>query len=330
MKKFISIFIILIVLSLVLCASASAATERIVTISEDYNELYFNGSTYIRRDTSMLSYDNSFKYNSDEYGSYYTDCPMPVNYNGQYTIKLTDKQHKEIDMVEIFDVNTKETIFTVIIYFKDGSELHIDFLREDLVEEYDKITNGNVDKFTIDFMWPDGNAILLDKEDFYIGNKTTIDQYECEEEFPVSADSVKGGFDAEIGSIYVKNDNYFFYSYIDAGFKSLDDFIENSDSKIKVIKLTDEDIINEIEIGIEKYYEDDYGYLYNDELTEFVSKIFFIIVFAIVPAVVFVASLILAVKSKKSLYKRLLFATGGISLAVIVTFVYIAFTLFNT
>ena len=102
------------------------------------------------------------------------------------------------------------------------------------------------------------------------------------------------------------------------------------DDEIEVVRLTDEKLLGEIKICEEKYYDYEYGYLENDKFTDTVSKIFFIIVFAIAPAVVFVVSLILAIKSKKSLYKKLLFATCGISVAEIVTFIYIAFTLFNT
>lgn len=331
MKKYISVSIILIVLSIALCVPALASTERIVTLSDDYMELYYNGMTYVRADASMLHYDiysdETDKY--EEYGSYYAECPYPSNYNGLYTIKLSDKQHSEINLVEIIDVNDAETIFYIIIHFNDGSELHIDFLAEKFIDEYRRITSGNTDKFVIDFMWPEGNIAILNKENYYIGNEVTIDAYEYDEEFPVYASSTKGGFEAEVGYIYAVSGRYYFYSFIDAGIKNGDEFYEILENKMKVIELTDKDTISRIEVGVDKYYNDDYGYLYNDELTETVSKIFFIIVFAIAPAVVCIVTLILALKSKKALYKKLLFATCGISILEIVTFIYIAFTLFN-
>ena len=331
MKKYISLFIILIVLSLTLCLPALASTERIITISEDYMELYYNGTTYVRTDTSMLHYDiysdGMEKY--DEFGSYYYACPPPSNHNELYTIKLTDKQHSEINLVEITDVNDAETIFLIIIHFKDGSELHIDFLSEKFIDEYRRITSGNADKFVIDFMWPYGNVAILDKEKYYIGNEVIIDAYEYDEEFPVYANSEAGGFESEVGYIYAVSENYYFYSFIDSEIKNADEYIENMNEKIQVIELTDKDTISQIEIGINKYYNDEYGYLYNDELTETISKIFFILIFAIMPAVICVVTFILALKSKKALYKKLLFATCGISILEIVTFIYIAFTLFN-
>lgn len=343
MKKYISVFIMLIALSFALCVPASASTEKVVTLSEDYKELYFLGSTYVRVDTSMLDFMDYEQYIIDSYeenvdneeyveesiaGVYsYT---ASINYDNFYTIKLTDKQHEEVKMVEVYNSNHDETLFFITIYFYDGSELNIDFIREDLVDEYNKLINGETDNYTIDFVWPDDNKISVDNEKFYIGNKTKIDAWEYDGEYYVYADSSIDSFNAEIGLIFSKDKTYYLYSFIDSDIKSTDEFWEFGDTEIEVIELTDKELIEKIKIGEEKYLEDDYGYLYNDELTEAVSKIFFVLVFALVPAVVFVASLILAIKSKKALYKKLLFATCGISVAVIVTFIYIAFTLFNT
>ncbi len=335
MKKYISLFITLIVLSLVLSVSTSAVTvEKTVTFSEDYKNLYFNGSTYIRVDTDMLyyiSYDQSI---TDDYtksfGAYYVECPpLPVNYENYYTIKLTDEQHKEIEMIEIDDVSQTENIFIVTIYFLDGSEFYIGFLREDLLEEYNELVNGNSPKYTIDFMWPDGNEATIEKEKFFIGKKTKIDIWDYDEEFYVYAKSEKCGFDAEIGVLHSKDGKYYFFDYNDLGIKSDEELTNIGNYEIEAVELTDKEMLENIQAGEEKYYEDDYGYIYNDELTERVSKIFYTILFAVFPAIIFIVSLILAIKSKKALYKKLLFATCGISIAEIITFIYIAFTLFN-
>ncbi len=333
MKKYISIFITLIVLSLVLCIPASAITvEKVVTLSEDYKNLYFSGSTYVRKDTDMLYYESYFEstdYNHSDYNSY-VDCPIPTSYDKYYTIKLTENQHKEIDMIEITNVNHDETVFVLYIYFLDGAELQVDFLKEDLVDEYNRTTQGNVDEFTIDFFWPEDNKAVVTKEKLYKGNKTVIDIWDYEEEFLVYAKASTGSFEAEIGSLFVNEGKYYFYSFIDGDINSEEELLNSDDVSAEVIELTDKDIIETIELGVEKYYEDDYGYVYNDELTETVSIIFFTFVFAVVPAVVFIVSLIFAVKSKKKLYKKLLLASCGISLAEIATFIYIAFTLFKS
>lgn len=318
MKKSISLLIAVLVISFSLCIPSFASDKNIITLSEDYKNLYFDGFTYLRADASMIFYD-MYDDGSDDvhYGSYYANCPVPTDYNGHYSIKLSENQSIEIESVVISDVSYKETIFLITIYFNDGSELQIDFLREDLIDEYNRITSGNTDTYIIDFMWPEGNEISVDREKLYIGNKIKMSSWEYEEEFSVYANSPTGGFKAELGMIFSINDEYYFHYY-------------NSNDEIDAIKLTDEEILNAIETGVEKYYNDDYGYIYNYKLTEVISKIFFIFIFAFVPAIVFIVSIIYAVKSKKVLYKKLLFATSGISVAGIITFIYIAFTLFNT
>ncbi len=338
MKKYLVLFISVIIISLSLCIPSFASDKRVVTLSDDYKYLYYDGSTYTRADTSMLRFTDTvtYMYNSKENIGYdqgkevpvYTDTAF-VDYNSYYTVSLTDKQHNEVKMVDITNSSQDETLFYVSIYFYDGSELYIDFIREDLIVEYEKSVNGDVDNYYIDFLWPNENRISVDRDELFSGKKTKINVWDYEYDYQVYADPTTGSFDAEIGMILKIDDSYYFYSFIDSDVKSSADFWNVNDEKIEVVKLDDKSIIEKIKIGEEKREEDEYGYLYNNELTETVSKIFFIIIFAIAPGIICVISFILALKSKKSLYKKLLFATSGISVAEIITFIYIAFTLFN-
>lgn len=338
MKKYLVLFISFIILSLSLCIPSFAANKRVVTLSDDYKYMYYDGSTYTRADTSMLSFTTLDTYMTSSEEVYESDevKEIPVNtvtefvdYGSYYTVKLTDTQREEAKAVEITNSSYDESLFFVTVYFKDGSELYIDFLRDDLIDEYNKVINGNTDEYYIDFLWPEGNIISINKEKLTIGKKLKINAWDYEDDYEVYTYSSTGSFDAEIGLI-LKNDNsYYFYSFIDSDVKSANEFWELGDERIEVIELTDDELHNKIKIGEEKRQEDNFGYLYNDELKEAVAKIFFVLVFAVIPAVVFISSLILAVKSKKLLYKKLLFATCGISIAEIITFIYIAFTLFN-
>lgn len=339
MKKYSVLFISVIILSLSLCIPSFASNKRVITLSDDYKYMYYNGETYTRADTSMLSfterdlyetekYENEIEYNEENSDILYS-YTAPVNYEAYYTTRLTDEQHKEIKMVEITNVSHDETLFFVSVYFKDGSELYIDFIRGDLIDEYNKLITGNADEYYIDFSWPDGNIISVKKDELFSGKETKINTWDSEYDYLVYANSATESFDAEIGIILKIEDDYYLYSFIDSEIKSSLYFWELGDDEVKVIKLDNESIIEKIKLGEERRQEDEFGYLYNDELTETVSKIFFILVFAIAPAVICVACFILALKSKKSLYKKLLFTTSGISVAEIIIFIYIAFTLFN-
>ncbi len=343
MKKYLVLFISVIILSLSLCIPSFASNIRVITLSDDYKYMYYNGATYTRADTTMLSFTNLDTYMTSSEENYSEETyasdevkEIPVNtvtefvdYGSYYTVKLTDTQREEVKTVEITNSSYDETLFFVTVYFKDGSELYIDFIREDLIDEYNKLINGNADEYYIDFSWPEGNIISINKDALFSGKETKISSWAVAYDYLVFADSATGSFDAEIGMILTVEDSYYFCSFIDSDIKSSLYFWELGDEKVKVIKLDDETIIEKIKLGEERRQEDEFGYLYNDELTEFVSKIFFIIVFAIVPAIVLVGSLILAIKSKKGLYKKLLLATSGLSLALLATFIYIAFTLFN-
>lgn len=330
MKKYLTLLIVVITLSFSLCIPSFASAQKVITLSEDYKYMYFDGSTYTRVDASMLSFNEEQivykyveKYDED---SLYTEF-----HNTVYEIELTDIQKEEIKKIGVENNNQDETLFFITIYFVDGSELYIDFIREDMLDEYEKAISGNTEKYTVDFMWPEGNKFQVNKEKLFKGNKRKVDvlQYESHR---VYSNLSTNSFSAYAGLIFSDQENYYFFSFIDSNLKTEDEFLEQSyyGEKTEVIELTDEELIENLKTCEQKYFEDDYGYLYNKEFTETVSKIFFVLIFAIAPAVVFVGSLILAIKSKKALYKKLLFVTSGISLAVIVTFIYIAFTLFNT
>ncbi len=340
MKKYLVLFISFIILLLSLCIPSFAANKRVITLSDDYEYMYYNGYTYTRADASMLRFidrdlfefeesenaTDSIVEDSDGIYSY----TAYDNYQNYYKIKLNKEQNKAVKMVEVTNCSHDEEIFFIIIYFNDGSELHIDFICENSIDDYNKVISGNTKEYHVDFLWPDNNTISAKKDEFFTGSKTTINAWDYEYDYPVYASTPTESFDAEIGIILKLEGSYYFYSFIESNIKSSLDFYNMPENqKIKVIKLSDTDIIEKIKIGEEKRQEDNFGYLYNDELKEAVAKIFFALVFAIVPAVVSVATFILALKSKKALYKRLLFATCGISVAEIITFIYIAFTLFN-
>lgn len=334
MKKCFTLFFTFIILSFTLSVPSFATEKKVITLSDDYKYMYFDGSTYTRVDASMLNFIDGNQYELDSYEDteVYSDDGIVVNtyeYDYMYDIRLNDKQQKEVKKTEIFNFNHDESIFFIEISFYDGSELFIDFIKEDLVEEYNKLITGNTDEYYIDFMWPEDNIISVDKEKFLIGNETKINTWDYEYDYTVYADSETGSFGADIGIILKFKGSYYFYGFMDSDIKSVNDFWELEDEKIDVIELTDDELLKKIKIGEENRQEDDFGYLYNEQLIENVSIVFFVLVFAIAPLAVFVGSLILALKSKKTLYKKLLLATCGISIATIITFIYLAFRLFN-
>ena len=333
MKKYFALIITVVILSLTLFVPAFAASKKVIKLSDDYKEMYFGGNTYTRIDASMLHYGDDYEAIVDYYedDGYYDDAlTVTAGYDSFYTTVLTEEQHKEVKMVEILSTNQNETIFLIRIDFYDGAELFIDFIREDMIDEYNKVRNGDTDKYYIDFRYPEGNSVYLKKEIYFTGDKTKVDFWDYDDEFNVYAASPSGSFDVEIGVVFkIESDDYF-GSYIESGTNSFDEWFDySSDKKVDAIKITNEEALEAIKIAEEMYLDDEFGFLFNDELTESVAKIFYTLVFAIFPLAVAVTTLVLAIKSKKSLYKKLLLATSGLSLASLAVFIYIAFTLFN-
>ena len=335
MKKYFALIITIVILSLSLLVPSLAADKKVIRLSEDYKKLYFSGNTYTRVDASMLKFNQSASEVVDTYDETVDDVYIydaetaPADYNSIYKTKLTEAQHKEVKSVEIYNTNHDETLFFIEIDFFDGSILYVDFIREDLVDEYLKVINGETEEYYVDFTWPEGNIITADREKFYIGKEKLVCFWECTLDVTVYADSTTGSFDSEIGTILKFDGKYCFFSFVNSSIKSTDELWEYKDLKIEVIELSDEELLAQLNEGEQKYLDDDYGYLFDDELQETVARIFFVIAFALIPLAIFVLTLILGIKAKKGVYKKLLLVTSGLSLASLAVFVYIAFTLFN-
>ena len=328
MKKYLAIIITAVLLSLSLCAPALAAEIKELTLSEDYKELYFQDATYVRVDADMLSYDGVSLFEDTDY---YEDVEINsyAPFDSFYNVKLTKAQKAEIDSVEVTDTNVDETLFFICISFNDGSVLYVDFIREDIVDEYHKVIKGETKEFYVNFRWPEENVVTAKKKMLSTGSKEAIDVADMSGDFPVYAVSSTGSFDAEIGVIIIIDEKYYYCSYSDSTIKSADELWLLDDTTLEAIQLTDEDFLAKLDEAKEAYYGDDYGFLYNDELTQAVAKIFFILAFALAPLAIAVATLVLAIKAKKGLYKKLLLTTSALSFASVGMFIWVALMLFK-
>ena len=337
MKK--SILILTLVLAFSFAFGVSSfAYDTTVTLSEDYSTLYLNGKTYSKANTEAVDlevYADDKVFTADfgvEEDSY-------INYQERLNLELTDAQKAELTKAYVSTLGESKLFAEVELDFKDGTTIWHSYVRDDIKDDFNKIKNGDTDKYVINFeTYSDNGDILktVSKKNLLTGDMENVSYFECDE-FSVIITSEKYDYSVNIGCIYVEtdyinddNDSYYYFDFSDSGITSVYDLYEtNNITKIKAHKITDEETIAIIEEGLDEYYNSDFGYLYNDDFTEPVAKIFFIVVFAIFPLAIAAITLILAIKSKKSLYKKLLFTTSGLSLASLVVFVYIAFTLFN-
>ena len=338
MKKSILILSLVLTFSFILGVS-SLAYDNTLTLSEDYSTLYFNGKSYSKADTADT--ENSINNSGYIEGRFYVanfvqEAQSPVIYEDGIKIQLTDSQKSELTKVYA-TVGGDDLFASAELNFKDGKTIWYSYVRDDIKDDYEKTKNSDAAEYKINFdaYIDEGNILkTVSKQNLLTGNKTEVSIYEYLE-FDVIVSSSKYNYSVTKGCIYV-NDEKNLYYYIDFSETGVTDKYDLYDmcefynvTRIEAHRITDEKTIALIEEGIQEYYDGDYGYLFNEEFTEPVAKIFFILVFALFPLAIAVTTLVIAIKSKKSLYKKLLLITSAISVAEIITFIYIAFTLFN-
>lgn len=290
--------------------------------SENYKKLYIDGEPYSRIDASKLITDVGYtllvdeEYNDD----YYTG-------NSIY-IDLTAEQKQEIDTLN-FGRNYHRNIYSVTINFKDGSTLAVTFLKDTFLEEYNQVISGNAEQLEIDFLYPDGNIITVNKNQL-MGEKVTLSRNELVDfydVYDVAAKSSDGSIIATVGLLIAIGDDFYYANYNDG--YTLEEFWSDTDTAIgslanqPIYRITDEAVLESIEEALISYYEDDYGILYNDNATETISAVFFILVFALVPFVIFVIFLIKAIRGK-GIYKKLYATISALCIAEIIVFVILA------
>ena len=336
MKKSILILALVLAFSFVLGYS-SLAYDNTLTLSEDYSTLYFNGKSYSKANTTDIVNNYGYIEGCFFTADFETDAELPINYEDGIKIQLTDSQKSELTKVYATVDGDANLFASAELYFEDGTTISYSYIRDDIKDDYEKIKNSDTSEYDIifDAYIDEGNiSKTVSKQNLLTGNKTEISFYEYLE-FDVIVSSKKYNYSVTKGCIFINNDKNLYY-YFDFSEYGLTDYYHLFDmyefynvTRIEAHRITDKETIDIIEEGLREYYDGDYGYLFNEEFTEPVAKIFFILIFAIFPLSIVITTLVIAIKAKKGVYKKLLLATSGLSLATLATFIYIAFILFN-
>lgn len=323
MKRNISIIFITISLLFCLCVSSMAVTVKPeVALNDNFTKLYYNGKTYSRIDASMLDYDFDYdvleKVVEYDDGVYSDSYEIPGN-EQEYNI-VSNPAHTFVAEMSVY-ADTKEVLFFADITYKDGAYLSCSYLRDDYIDEYNRVIIGDTETLTIDFMFPDGNTVVCDSDKLKTGTSAKV-QWNYES-FCVYSHTKDNTLRAEVGQLFYENDKLYYFDYAKAGISSEDFYNYEYDELISVTEITDEALKAEIEIAIQEYYDDDMGFVFNDDLSESISKIFYSVLFLLIPLVICIGSLILFIKSKKPIYKKIFATICVLSLLVIITTVII-------
>ena len=313
MKKILSVFIAVLVLLSCLSLTAAAATVEItpndflleneiisldpfssITISDDYKTLSCGKYTYRRFSSDELNLD--------------------VYYDIENELVLSNAQEKEVDVVDLYS-DENGIMISADIYFKDGANLYVYYLREDYIKEFASLTYENAEKLYIYFT---ADIVTETTKELLKGEKTTVDisLLILDDWFDVSIKAETLDLSKRVGSLILLEDEYYYIDFND--FK-----IDSSDFNVTTYsgdayKVTDPALIQELEENYNLYYAEDYGFFFNDNFTQTVSKIFITLVFAIIPFAIFVLTLIFTIRSKNK-YKKFHLTACILSAAELVT-----------
>lgn len=344
MKKFIYVVITVLILSIGLnvtsFATATVVVDKaegtfsikrenapVITFSDDFRTLYYNGYTYYQKDLALFESYIGTDYETDAY--YYEDYDDVIStddydliYYADY--ELTEKQEKTVKSV---DVSGDGVIVYLTVYYKDGTSLSLDLLREDYLDDYDNLLSEKYTNYEVDFEYPDGNIVKVDREVLFENEKQTVNSEEFYNDYMteyVYLHSDDGVLSYQPGLVVSLGDDFYYFSYeennmypdYEYGFFDL----YWSESDMYVHKITNEQVVAELQEAEQAYYEDDFGVFENDELANSISYFFLILIFGVVPGIAFIVSLIFAIIKKKT-YRKLLFTVCGFTLAEIITFI---------
>ncbi len=305
MKKYLICIITSILLFSCLGMTAFAETSA-PTISDDYRTVYLNGETYSRFNASMID---------TEYEYYYAEP------------NLTDAQQEYIAEVT-FMINDSKSLLSVVIDFKDGSTLSANYIRKDYLDTYDELIKNQNAPYIIDFEWPEGNRVTGSKA-LFTANPVVLGSRDLNisDQYPILMSILEDDTDLYIGALLIIDGRYYYVDYEEIGVTRWYDFYAYEYTDLPAYEITDSDLVADIATGEEAYYNSDLGFFYNDELTTTISKVFLILVFAVMPAVILVLFFILAIRAK-TVYRKLFTVICCISGVELVIFTIAALMLY--
>lgn len=310
MKRIISLIIAIILISF--CLGIGSFASGAVTFSEDFTQMTVSGHSYSRINTSMLNLD-----------------PLESK---ELTVILSEEQSELVNYVN-FNTDAYMDVVHVYISYKDGSTLSVTFINDSLLDEYNEIVNGTAKKYLVDFQYPYGNTVRAESADFS-GEKITLGKTELEfcSHFPVYAQNDRGTLKAEKGSLIIYDDGFYYVDYKEAGITVTNDipFASFRFSSLPVRRISNEKLCDLLKDAEQRYYDDDFGFLFNDEFTEKVSTVFIIFVMVILPLATLVVSLIFAIRSK-GIYRKLSITVCSLSAAslIVVSVIYIIIQVYS-
>lgn len=310
MKRIITLVLALLLLSSCFVLSVSAAQEYVpteeytVTFSENFQKLYYKGVTYSRFDASFIEEPKYFEMDNE-------------------FVELSPEQYEAVKGITV-RMDESYSIADVAINFYDGAVLYVTFIQDKYLDTYNKMKGGEWQEYTVDFNLPVGNTVKTEKAKLK-GDSVTLKEgilYSCDT-YTVYTVNEDGRLKVFQGALLINDDKYYYVDFSELEIYSRKSFYPRNFTEVSAWEITDEQLIHSIKEAEEKYYNNDLGFLYDDEFTKSVSMSFLVFAFGIVPLILFIVFLVLAVKAK-TVYRKLFGTVSVLSASVLVLFIIIA------
>lgn len=292
-KKILSLIIVVLLLIPCLTLTVSADTCDI-SLGSDYQHLVHNGTNYIRFDSSMTEWDYARSFDGVTY---------------------------DIDEVKYvdYDLSVNDVIITATIYLNDGSSLSASYINENYSYEHVSLSMYPYE-YTVDFYYPDDNQVKIASKNIF-AEKTTLEGLAdgIYDSFDVNAYCADGSFYIKKGTLYTAYDEYYYIDFYELGVKDPYSFSPEAQSSIEAYKITDAEVIAELDAAHSEYDSDFIGILDSD-FTDSIAIVILTIAFAIIPLAALIAFLILSIRAKTPSYKKMFRAICITAAAELVAF----------
>ncbi|MBR2634716.1 MAG: hypothetical protein IKD31_03950 [Clostridia bacterium] len=272
-----------------------------VSFSEDFKTLY------VGKDHSYSRFDAS-------------DLDLQF-YTYDMKVALSETQKQSVKSVQI-EIHESERILRAHLVYRDGSTVIVSFLRDDCFEFYLSYLEGTNPLFCIDFRYPSENVVEA-KRDQLLGEKKILNSAflsTCEQ-FPVYACNEDGSLRFRSGVLLI-GDNVSQGSYfVDLRGKDLSEgFYPQLFENLEAYRITDEALLAELEEAQRAYYDEDFGFFFDDEFTSLVSNVSLILMFGLIPLAILIVFFIAMLRSKVKAYRKIYTAIALISVSELIVF----------
>ncbi len=303
MKKIISILTCLVI---IVAALPSVLAAQTLSINEDYSTLKLGEENYVQCVDEL----------------YYTLEPIAVDFD----LQLTSKQKKLFEEVYVYENN--EAFLEVRIEFKNGGYMSATYLNEKYLDDYNDLLEGNAAKYELtDWYGEETKEIEISQ---LKGEKKSVCGYEIDTsvEIDVVGYDESGKILILYGRIYLdpdyapEDEKYIYVDYFQFGADAREEFYVSDYNDVEAYVIEDVDV----QKWVIEHADQSVDFVYDEDVGGVITIIVCILLFAVVPLVLLVLSIIFAVRKKR--YRKLYLITMTLCIIELLAFALLAFIIF--